>query len=69
MSNPAPQFDIADIHNEYAQQVGMLSQRCAMLTASNGALHRANAALTARLTEVEKELATLDARGDRAAAD
>jgi hypothetical protein len=57
MSSPTPQFDIADIHNEYAQQVAMLSQRCAMLTASNGALHRANAALTARLTEMESQSA------------
>jgi hypothetical protein len=48
-------MDITDVHNEYSQQVAMLSQRCAMLSASNGALHRANAALVARLTEMEKQ--------------
>jgi len=58
-------MDIADVHNEYAQQIATLSQRCAMLSASNGALHRANAALAARLTEMENAKAA--ARGDAAA--
>jgi hypothetical protein len=58
-------MDIADVHNEYAQQIATLSQRCAMLSASNGALHRANAALVARLTEMENEARA--ARADAAA--
>lgn len=55
-----PQLDPADLHNEYSQQVAMLSQRCAMLHASNAALHRVNSQLIAALAAKEKELA--DAR-------
>ena len=53
-------LDPADLHNEYSQQVAMLSQRCAMLHMSNAALHRVNAELVAALAARDKELA--DAR-------
>lgn len=65
--NAPLQLDVADVHNEYAQQVGMLSQRCAQLAASNAALLRANAALVARLTEMENAKAAV--RSDAADAE
>lgn len=61
-------LDPNDLHNEYSQQVAMLSQRCAMLHMSNAALHRSNAELVTALAARDKELADARAAAMPAAA-
>ena len=58
--NPTQHLDVNDLHREYGQQLSMLSQRCALLAAANGAQERHIKELTNEIADLKSGRPVVD---------